>query len=222
MARGARPHIYLEPLAPPAILAIYAFSTSIMLIAPWLAGLYGSPTSPAYLAPFVFTMGGLAQLSAALWAFRSRLWLTTAVAGAWATEHMAWGLVYTLIGAGLLPLPARGITALGVWYLVLGTVTAVGAVTVSRLYASLALTLSLAALGAMLAGVAELTGGLDVRRPAGWVLMACAATGWYSASAFLLQSAFGRWLLPVGLTAQTRRPPAVQPGVGEPGLKREA
>src|SRR5919202_1749737 len=79
--------VYLQPIAAPSILGLYGFAASTFIVAAHLAHWYGDPRNHIqtfqYLVPFCFAFGGIAQLAAALWAYKARDGLATAMHGAW-------------------------------------------------------------------------------------------------------------------------------------------
>src|ERR1700752_4522441 len=81
METGARARIYLQPIAAPSILGLYGFAGATFMVAANMAHWYGTPGSPADLAPFAGVFGGFAQFMAGMWEFRGRDGLATAMHG---------------------------------------------------------------------------------------------------------------------------------------------
>lgn len=57
-AQGNPPaRIYLQPIAAPSVLGLYAFAGSTLIVAAKLAGLYGDSQTASYLFPFAVFEG---------------------------------------------------------------------------------------------------------------------------------------------------------------------
>ena len=76
---------------------------------------------------------------AAIWSYRARDGLATAVHGIWAAFWLGWGFLQFLIALKLLPAPARGaaVPEVGYWFFVLAAIT--GAASLASLAESLGL-----------------------------------------------------------------------------------
>ena len=111
--------------------------------------------SPLLIFPFATAAGGIAQGAAALWAYKARDGLATAIHGIWAAFWLGYGFLNFMIALKLIPAPAphAAVPELGYWFFVLAAVTLVGMI--ASLGESLALTAVLAPLwvGAALLGV---------------------------------------------------------------------
>src|SRR5919202_3076731 len=93
-----RTRVFLTPIAPPSILGLFGFAGATFIVSAHLAGWYGSQDTPLYLFPFAATFGGIAQFTAAIWAYRARDGLATAMHGTWGAFWMGFGLLF-LLGA---------------------------------------------------------------------------------------------------------------------------
>ena len=81
--------IVLQPIAAPSVLGWFAFAGATFIVAAWMAGWYGSATTPDFLFPFAALFGGLAQFVAGMWSYRARDVLATAMHGTWAPSGWA-------------------------------------------------------------------------------------------------------------------------------------
>jgi succinate-acetate transporter protein len=218
--------VFLQPIAAPSILGLFGFAGATFMVAAYLAGWYGGKASPEFLFPFAATFGGLAQFAAGMWAFRARDALATAMHGMWGAFWIAFGILFLLVATGDVKAPAGTWPELGFWFLVLGAITVAGAI--ASLAENLGLTATLAPLsvGAVLLAVYYLVGGSGWEHTAGWVLIASAICAFYTATAMLLSSTFGRVVLPLGEPRrEANRPGAQFTRVieferGEPGVKQ--
>lgn len=118
-------------------------------------------------------------------------------------------------------------TAFGYWVIVLGAITWIGAITALAENAALVGVLATLAAGSTLLAVG-LTASINSLVPiGGLVLVASAVLAFYTAAAMVLESTFGRSVLPVGQLRAAARPAAPAAGArlprqfsdGEPGVK---
>src|SRR3954452_2974707 len=190
--------VILQPIAAPSILGLFGFASATFMVAANLAGWYGNTKSPTFLFPFAAAFGGVAQFIAGMWAYRARDGLATAMHGMWGSFWMAYGVLNLLGALNVLVLPADKFPELGFWFLTLAAITGAG------FLASLAESIGLAAVlgslgvGSALLAVHYLVGGLGGQHAGGWVLIASAIAAFYTATALMLEGAFGRVLLPLG------------------------
>lgn len=220
--------VFLQPIAAPSILGLYGFAVATFMVTAYLVGWYGKSTSPALIFPFAVAAGGIAQGVAAVWAYRARDGLATAVHGIWAAFWLGYGLLQLLIAVKVIPMPARGaaIPALGYWFFPLAAVTLAAAI------ASVGENLAIAAvlwplwIGAAFLGVFYVAGNAAVwEHVGGYITMLSSFTAFYAASALMMSGSFGRVILPLGKYRKTANMPGDQATYpiefkyGEPGVK---
>jgi succinate-acetate transporter protein len=220
--------VFLQPIAAPSILGLFGFAAATFMVTAYLVGWYGKATSPLLIFPFATAAGGIAQGAAALWAYKARDGLATAVHGIWAAFWLGYGLLNLMIALKLIPAPAPhgAVPELGYWFFALAAITLAAAV--ASLAESLALTAVLAplAVGAALLGVFYLVGGSGWEKAGGYVTMASSFTAFYAASAMMLASTFGRVIFPLGKYRRDANIPGgrhaypIQFELGEPGVKQ--
>jgi succinate-acetate transporter protein len=220
--------VFLQPIAAPSILGLYGFAAATFMVTAYLVGWYGSSTSPLLIFPFATAAGGIAQGAAALFAFKARDALATAVHGIWAAFWLGYGFLNFMIALKLIPapLPHAAVPELAYWFFALGAITLVGMI--ASLGESLALTAVLAPLwvGVGFLGVFYLVGGTGWEKVGGYVTMASAFTAFYAASAMMLASTAGRVILPLGKFHKEANVPGrqstypIQFELGEPGVKQ--
>jgi succinate-acetate transporter protein len=220
--------VFLQPIAAPSILGLYGFSAATFIVTAYLVGWYGKATSPLLIFPFATAAGGIAQGVAAVWAFKARDGLATAVHGIWAAFWLGYGFLNFMIALKLIPAPGAhaAVPELGYWFFALGAITAVAA------FASLGESLAISsvlfplAVGAALIGVFYTVGGTGWQKAGGYVTMASAFTAFYAASAMVLAGTFRRVILPLGKYRREANVPGQQPTypiqfeLGEPGVKQ--
>src|SRR5436305_6613148 len=122
--------VFLQPIAAPSILGLFGFSAATFMVTAYLVGWYGKPSSPLLIFPFATAAGGIAQGAAALWAYKARDGLATAVHGIWAAFWLGYGFVNFMIALKLIPapLPHAAVPELGYWFFTLAAVTLAGAI----------------------------------------------------------------------------------------------
>jgi succinate-acetate transporter protein len=223
----ARPRVFLQPVAAPSILGLFGFAIATFMVAANVAGWYGNAKTPLYLGPFALAAGGIAQFTAAMWAYKARDGLATAMHGVWGSFWIGYGILQLLTATHTLAAPpvAYKSADLGFWFFALAVVTASGAL------ASLAESLGLfSVLSSLAAGSGILAGALIFGSHgwfvvAGWVLVASAAAAWYTATAMMLAATVGRTVLPLGKWNAAANKPGGRPirpiqlEWAEPGVK---
>jgi uncharacterized protein len=220
--------VFLQPVAAPSILGLFGFSAATFMVTAHLVGWYGTAKSPTLIFPFAVAAGGVAQGAAALWAYKARDGLATAIHGIWAAFWLGYGLLNLLIAVGDIPAPAphAAVPELGYWFFALAAITAAGAL--ASLGESLAITSVLAPLfvGAGLLGVFYTVGGTGWEKAGGYVTMASSFTAFYAATAMMMAASWRRTILPLGKYRSEANVPGGKPmypiqfELGEPGVKQ--
>jgi succinate-acetate transporter protein len=212
--------IFLSPIAAPSILGLYGFAGATFIVAANLAGWYGPSNAPLFLFPFAAFFGGLAQFLAGMWSYRARDALATAMHGMWGSFWMAYGLLYTMIAAGLITPPSGAFPELGFWFIALAAITWIGSFAALAVGQALFWVLGTLAAGSTIMAIAQLSGSPTLTIAAGWVFIASAVLAWYTASGLMLEAVYGRQVLPLGTTKRTEERPPLADGIGEPGVIR--
>ena len=193
--------VSLSPVAAPSILGLYGFATATFMVAANLAGWFGTDSSQLIVFPLAMMVGGLAQFMAGMWAFRARDGLATAMHGIWGSYWLGYGVYMMLVATTVLPAPSASPLAqvgFGYWFIVLAAVTWAGMVAAVAVNAALTGVLGTLAAGATLLAIGWV-GSLTALVPIGaLVLIVSAVLAYYTASAMMLQSTYGRHVLPVG------------------------
>jgi succinate-acetate transporter protein len=215
---------FLQPIAAPSILGLYGFAGSTFIVAANLAHWYGTAETPLFLFPFVAIFGGVAQLSAGLWAYKARDGLATAMHGMWGSFWIGYGILNVLFATGVLSTSNPNfLGGFGYWFIALGFITFTGAIAAQAENLALAAVLHTLWIGSALLAIGFLvTGTLNSVWViiGAWVLILSALCAWYTASALMLEGVTGRAVLPVGMTKTAQQQPAINPGQGEPGVAK--
>ncbi|HEV2093919.1 MAG TPA: acetate uptake transporter [Rubrobacter sp.] len=215
-----RARVYLQPIAAPSILGLYAFAGSTLIVAAELAGWYGSSQTALFLFPFAAAFGGVAQFAAGMWSYKARDAIATAMHGMWGSFWIGYGILHLLFATGALTAPQGPFPALGFWFIALAWITIMGAIAATAENAALTAVLGTLALGSVFAAIAELLGSDAWTVVAGWTFIVSAVCAWYTASALMFEGVAGRPVLPVGQTKKAKEEPEVAPGAGEPGVAK--
>lgn len=214
---------FLQPIAAPSILGLYAFAGSTLILAAHLAGWYGNPATPVYVIPFTAVFGGIAQFAAGMWAYKARDGVATAMHGMWGSFWVGFGILELLTATGAIPPNEGAFPALGFWFIALAWITIMGTIAATAENVALTLVLGTLSLGSIFAAIAELLGsspGTGWTAAAGYAFIISAICAWYTASALMFEGVSGRAVLPVGMTQKAQQEPAVAPGGGEPGVAK--
>lgn len=220
--------VMLQPVAAPSVLGLFGFTIATFMVTANLVGWFGTSASPLTLFPLAAATGGVAQGVAAIWAYRARDVLATAVHGTWASFWLAYGLLNLLVAVGTLPAPpAHGpVPELGYWFFPLAAITLVCALASLAESMAITATLTLLTAGAACLGIFYVHGGTTWQHIAGYVTMAAAFAAFYTGTAMLLAGTWGRAVLPVGKYDKAAVVPghrpmyAIQFAEGEPGVRR--
>ena len=210
-----QPRINLQPIAGPSILGLYGLAGATFMIAAHLCRWFGSSVTPLYLFPFAAFFGGLAQFLAGMWAFKARDGIATAVHGMWGSFYMAYGILTVVMAVGRIAEPAKW-PEIGCWFAILAAITWVCVVGATAENKGLVITLVFLALGSMAATSGEFSGESWLMVLAGYLWIVASVAAWYSASALMLNEAFGRQVW--GLGGRRVSVPSVSIGMGEPGV----
>lgn len=218
--------VFLQPIAAPSVLGLFGFAAATFMVATNLAGWYGTTKSGVFLFPFAATFGGIAQFAAGLWAYRARDALATAMHGMWGAFWMAYGILWLLVAVGDVTLPAGKFPELAFWFFPLAAITLSGAVASVGENLGVTATLSTLATGAAFLGIGYLVGVHGWLVAGGWVLFASAICAFYTASAMMWKSSFGRVMLPLGNLEREANIPGrgythpIEYHYGEPGIRK--
>jgi succinate-acetate transporter protein len=186
--------------ANPAPLGLAGFAATTFMLSMMNANLVSHLTLTGVLG-MALAYGGIAQLIAGIWEFRTG---NTFGAVAFCSYGAFWISFYFLVTVGLRGVPVREIDSLlGLYLWTWGIFTTLmffaslrttGAV--ALVFLLLAITFIVLGIGnsALSGGTASINGTIKL---GGWLGLATAAVAWYAAIAAVLESTFGRTVLPV-------------------------
>ena len=144
--------------------------------------------------------------------------MSTAFYGAWGAFWFGFGLVNFFGAVGLLPAPVRcqALPSMGFWFIVLAFISATCAAAGLAVNFALFLTLATATFSAALTavGMLKMPAGTPTAA-AGYLFIASSILSWYTASAMMLEEAFGRSVLPTGSFKARRKAEYAPPELKE-------
>ncbi len=212
--------IYLQPVAAPMILGLFSLASATFVVGSFLAHWYAPSASVMLLVPFVAIFGGLTQLLAGMWAYRARDSLATAIHGMWGSFWLAYGVLYGLFSSQIAGITGTAFPELGIAFIAIAAISWV--LTFASLSRNITLfaTMGLLSIGTTLGAIAYLAGSATVLTVSGWFMLIGGIIGWYTGGAMVLNTAFGRRILPVGKLHMSKVEPEIANAYGEPGVTR--
>jgi succinate-acetate transporter protein len=191
------------------------------MVAAEMAHWFGSSHTTLLLVPFAAIFGGLAQFLAGMWAYKARDGVATAVHGMWGAFWMAFGILALILSSGRAPMPATPLfPELGFWFIVLAAITWVCTAAASAENKALVTVLTFLAAGSTLTALALLAGIQDLVILSGYLFLICSIAAWYTASALMLNEAFGEEVWSLGKSAYSKKLAPITMATGEPGVIR--
>ena len=180
--------------ADPGPLGLGAFALTTFVLSMFNANLVSEAGEPVVLG-IALAYGGIAQLLAGLWEFRTG---NTFGATAFCSFGAFWISYFVLVmfNAGSIPEANAG-DAIGLYLIAWGIFTTYMFVASLRTTAAVALVFILLAITFFLLGIGDAGAHTDITKAGGWFGLATAAAAWYASFAVVTNSTFGRTVLPV-------------------------
>jgi len=189
--------VFLRPVASPTILGFFGLAAAALVVGAHSAGWYGTTATPMYILAFVALFGGVAQFTAAMWAYVARDGLGTAVHGTWGTFWAAYGVLYLMVANHTLTLGTVN-QNYGFLLIPLCAITAVCTMAALAGRWAEAAALFVFSIATGMGAIATLVGDANWMKVTGWVFMLGAVCAWYAGSAVLLAGSWQRIVLPIG------------------------
>ena len=219
--RDPQPRVFLQPIAAPSILGLYGLAGAMFMIAAQMAHWFGASNTTVLLVPFAAIFGGLAQFLAGMWAYRARDGVATAVHGMWGAFWMAFGILSLFLSYGKAPLATAPLfPEMGYWFIVLAAITWVCTAAASAENRAMVTVLTFLAAGSTLSAIGLLMGIEGLTILSGYLFVICSVAAWYTASALMLNEAFGREVWSLGRSTYAKQMPSITIPAGEPGVIR--
>jgi hypothetical protein len=200
---GARPPASQEPAessragwtpADPGPLGLAGFAMTTFVLSMFNAGLVSKAGEPVVLG-LALAYGGIAQLVAGIWEFRTG---NTFGAVAFCSYGAFWISFWALVTFFAGNIPAEHVEAALALYLISwGIFTAYMFVASLRTTAAIAVVFLLLAITFFLLGIGNANESEGLIEVGGWAGILTAAAAWYASFAAVINSTFGRTVLPV-------------------------
>jgi uncharacterized protein len=181
-------------VADPGPLGLAAFALTTFVLSMFNSGLVGDKGEPIVFG-LAFAYGGLAQLLAGMWEFRTG---NTFGATAFTSYGAFWlsFFVFVTFFADKVPAADTG-HAVGLYLIAWGIFTAYMFIASLRTTAAIATVFLLLTATFIVLGIGDAGGNDSITKLGGYIGIATAAAAWYASFAVVTNSTFGRTLLPV-------------------------
>lgn len=216
----ATPRVFLQPIAAPSILGMFGLAGAVFVIAAHMMNWSGATAHPLLLVPFVAVLGGIAQLLAAMWAFKARDGMATALHGTWGAFFIAFGALSRLMAAGTITLSAAMFPELGYWFIVMAAITWACTIAAVAENKAMVTVVTFLAAGATIAAIGLLSAIDGLLIVGGYVFLVASIAAWYTGTALMINESSGREVWSLGRNTRTRQSPSLTIGMGEPGVIR--
>jgi uncharacterized protein len=182
----------LPVTADPGPLGLGAFALTTFVLSMYNANLVSARGLPVVLG-IALAYGGLAQLLAGMWEFRTG---NTFGATAFASFGAFWLSFWALVQFHPLTVATQP-HSVGLYLIAWGIFTAYMFIASLRTTAAIALVFILLAVTFFLLGIGNADTSANLVKAGGWVGLVTAAAAWYASFAGVTNSTFGRVILPV-------------------------
>jgi uncharacterized protein len=200
---GARPPAREEPAesgrvgwtpADPGPLGLAGFALTTFVLSMFNAGLVSKAGEPVVLG-LALAYGGIAQFAAGMWEFRTG---NTFGAVAFTSYGAFWVSFWALVTFFAADIPAEHAgAAIGLFLIAWGIFTLYMLVASLRTTGAVALVFLLLTITFFLLGIGESGGHTGMVEIGGWFGLLTAAAAWYASFAAVVNSTFGRTVMPV-------------------------
>jgi uncharacterized protein len=200
---GVRPPVGEEPAegsrggwkpADPGPLGLAGFALTTFVLSMFNAGLVSKAGEPVVLG-VALAYGGIAQFAAGMWEFRTG---NTFGAVAFTSFGAFWVSFWALLTFFAAEIPAEHAgAAIGLYLIAWGIFTLYMFVASLRTTAAVALVFILLTITFFLLGIGESGGHKGMVEVGGWAGLLTAAAAWYASFAAVVNSTFGRVVMPV-------------------------
>jgi uncharacterized protein len=200
---GARPPAHEEPAAEgrsgwtpadPGPLGLAGFALTTFVLSMFNSGLVSSAGEPVVLG-LALAYGGIAQFAAGMWEFRTG---NTFGAVAFTSYGAFWVSFWALITFFVQDIPAEHVGAsVGLYLIAWGIFTAYMFVASLRTTGAIALVFLLLTLTFLLLGIGNAGEHEGIVEVGGWAGILTAVAAWYASFAGVVNSTFGRTVMPV-------------------------
>jgi succinate-acetate transporter protein len=192
---AARVQFVPSPLADPGPLGLAAFALTTFVLSMFNSGLVSSGGEPVVFG-LALAYGGLAQLLAGMWEFRTG---NTFGAVAFTSFGAFWLSFWAFVQFYAADIPkADAGHATGLFLIAWGIFTLYMTVAALRTSSAVLLVFVLLTVTFFLLGIGDAGAHPNITKAGGYVGIATAAAAWYASFAAVVNATFGRVVLPVG------------------------
>jgi succinate-acetate transporter protein len=182
------------PIADPGPLGLAAFALTTFVLSIFNADLMGKGGEPIVFG-LALTYGGLAQLLAGMWEFRTG---NTFGAVAFTSYGAFWLSFWAFVQFFEKSVPAADAGhAVGLFLIAWGIFTAYMFIASLRTTAAVAMVFLLLAVTFFVLGIGNAGAHPNIIKAGGWIGLATAVVAWYASFAAVTNSTFGRVVMPV-------------------------
>jgi uncharacterized protein len=183
-----------SPIADPGPLGLAAFALTTFVLSMFNSGLVSSGGEPIVFG-LALAYGGLAQLLAGMWEFRTG---NTFGAVAFTSYGAFWISFWAFVQFFEKDVPkADAGHAVGLFLIAWGIFTAYMLIASLRTTGAVALVFALLTVTFLLLGIGNAGAHTGIVKAGGWFGLATAAAAWYASFAAVTNSTFGRTVMPV-------------------------
>lgn len=182
-------------MANPAPWAVTAFATTSFMLGMFQSGLLNNAGLPIVI-PATFFFGGLVQIIVAIMEFSRGNLFGGAVFGTYGPFWVMFGAFETLYVTSVPATQLGGATSL--FLAVFAVITFYLAIASLRTDLVLTVIIWLIFVGLVLLSIGAGAGNGNVTKAGGWVVLVFAVLAWYHAAGDIIESTFGRKVLPFG------------------------
>jgi hypothetical protein len=181
-------------VADPGPLGLAAFALTTFVLSMFNSGLVSDKGEPIVFG-LAFAYGGLAQLLAGMWEFRTG---NTFGATAFTSYGAFWLSFFVFVTFFATKVPAADAGhAVGLYLIAWGIFTAYMFLASLRTTTAIATVFLLLTATFIVLGIGDASGTEGITKVGGWIGIATAAAAWYASFAVVTNSTFGRTVLPV-------------------------
>jgi succinate-acetate transporter protein len=194
----------------PGALGLFGFAVGTLVIAFVLSGLVGQSHSIATV-PTVLVFAGVAQFIAGMWAFRKGNTFAGTAFAVYGANNTLIAMFLWMQHGGTIGMTSADLKLSAVELFCFAYISLVLGFAALKLNATFVTILWLLVPGFGLVGVHQAGGALSIGHLGGYFLMASAAFAFYGASAIVVNSVWGRTVLPMISLRGRERVPALNP-----------
>jgi len=182
-------------MANPAPWAVTAFATTSFMIGMYQTHLLNN-AGISIVLPAAFFFGGLVQIIVAIMEFTRGNLFAGAVFGTYGPFWVILGAFNTLYAAGVPPVALNDATSL--FLAVFAVISFYLAIASLRTDLVLTVIIWLIFVGLVVLSIGAGANNVDITEAGGWIVLVFAVLAWYHAAGDIIESTFGRKILPFG------------------------